>query len=648
MKFHIAALLCAGCSLAACASVSSQAQAVDTEKFRPIQADDGLLLYFGGKQTWLVDPKDRELSSALGHVEARIAELPAELDRTDIRVEALSFALDVLACPWTLRASLSDAAGAPIPIQAQLSVAGSADAPPHALAERFQQLLTQHGAPALGKSEAMHNMQMIPLGPVSAYHGVPTATTGPALAEQFVIAVNGVRTDPVELGTLDLPEDVEPFVAFRFDYGQYARAIGMVQAMAGGGDHVGVNPMMMMGMEGVVAQGGAGHGTDRSYGATRSIGYVPAARASGMLADGPLSESHIMLIPADATWAMVARANPAGVLSAVRAALAQQSAAMGLPEGTDALDMLAQMTDFDVEADLVDHLGQTFGAYTSFGTGGGGLLSGVAFFEVEDEKHMRETLDWAEAELNELATEHAKGYVKLQSWSHGGRELATLTFPGLPVPIEVSYALADGWFFLALSPQGLIRALEQAHEPESSLLDNEQFDAMRSMDLDELVSLQFFDAPRLVREGYSAVNLACAALSNAARSPQAPERGPVQILPAYEDLMRDAKAFVAQGRLVGDDMLVLWQADRSLLVNACGVAGMFGGVQTIGAIAAIAGAAEDTQKAKLEAQAMRAELEVERARRAALEAEAEAQRHAIEALDAQRTAPPPPADEDPK
>jgi len=72
--------------------------------------------------------------------------------------------------------------------------------------------------------------------------------------------------------------------------------------------------------------------------------------------------------------------------------------------------------------------------------------------------------------------------------------------------------------------------------------------------------------------GYPLASLLGSALGNLVRSPTEP-RDPGLVVPVINDLRRDARAIAQFSYWSGEDYIVASTGDRSLLVNACGLAG---------------------------------------------------------------------------
>jgi prepilin-type processing-associated H-X9-DG protein len=270
----------------------------------------------------------------------------------------------------------------------------------------------------------------------------------------------------------------------------------------------------------------------------------------------------------------------------IQAMLARQAEMTG-EEIPDPIEMIAMMTGVNLETDIVDHLGTRFGWYLSDRTGGGGLLSAVSFVEVTNEEALRETFGRLTGMANAMAEQNAKGYVRFARREVGGRPVMVLMFPGLPIPLEISFAISDGYMYSALSVSGLVAAMDQAQGGQPSLADNPRFQEMGGLELDQAIQLTFLDTPRTMRDGYGLVSLGMAALTNMTRSPADPERGVFGSMPSFDALTDGAKAMVEVISIEDADLVVRSQSDRSALVNACGIIGMLGGSTGAVAVAAI-------------------------------------------------------------
>ena len=87
-------------------------------------------------------------------------------------------------------------------------------------------------------------------------------------------------------------------------------------------------------------------------------------------------------------------------------------------------------------------------------------------------------------------------------------------------------------------------------------------------------TITFLDTPRMLKDGYGMMNLACSALTNGTRSRVDSARSAGVIMPPYHELMRGAKASVSVSRVDGRDYVTEGRGDRSMLVNMTGMVGL--------------------------------------------------------------------------
>src|SRR4029077_16875524 len=113
-----------------------------------------------------------------------------------------------------------------------------------------------------------------------------------------------------------------------------------------------------MGLDQLVIQAGVGVGEDRTFGAMRARGFVPMARQNGSLPSGPIARRAFDVIPEDATVAMLGRTSFDAVLDGIRKAAPMQPSMDG---GADPVAMVGGMLGLDLDRDVFDNLGETYG-----------------------------------------------------------------------------------------------------------------------------------------------------------------------------------------------------------------------------------------------------------------------------------------------
>jgi len=562
----------AAAALAACTTIT--VHGVSSAEYLPAQNDDGIVMRFAGFDALFVDPRDEGLRRALGFVPTRLAELPEELGQP-VPAEAIRLGLEVLGSPWSLRAGLVPPAGAgdppnadptavdPPPFYAQLTLEGEGG---RKLGARVLELMAAGGMPLPEPNE--DGLVPLPLDPLVGLAGDVWSGNDPAWA----IAVNEVRSDALDLGSLDLPSSVEPVISWKIDFGQYLEGLSMMAGMAGG-------PLEALSfldwLDGLTMVGGYGTSSDRAYTTTRVLGYVPTAVELGLMPSGPLRASMVRAIPEDAVVAFVGTARLSGYPALIQRFIGE---AVG---GGDLIEQVYAETGIHLEHDLFDHLGEGYGLYLSDATGGGGWSSAILFLEVGNTGELGNTLDEMVARGGHLARNETNGYVQLVPRSVGEHDLVTLAFPGLPVPFEVSFGQASGMLFFGLSPQAVVAAMHQASQGGASLLDRPAIRERLGTELAGVYGLTFTDAPRLAAAGYGTTSLLCAALANGTSSPSDPGRYAGAVLPPFQEFMRGVRPSVGVTRVVGDDMVTIVQSDRSILVGIASTMGLIGDFTTL-------------------------------------------------------------------
>lgn len=565
--------------LVTCASwmhVEARAQAGDAPQAHAIK------FFSSGMEGFLVDKKDQELLNALRLIDERMAELPLETGQP-VPVAPIQFVWQLLTGPMSLRAGMKQG-GAPQggpPVYAMLDFYTDTDKRAEGLLQRFTGMINAFGRMPIQTAPNLPSMKMVDLDGAPLYFGV-TKNGKPALS----LGLNSAPAQGFDFGKSSLPQGVEPALKFELDARELQPVIEMMKARADA-DEIGP-AMMQLEMLGLVGPNATtitseyGYAADRAHAAARFARYRQLMEKSGMLSESRLSAADLRRIPADATYAQISKYNIAGIGQALRN-MAEQAG--GDPE-QDIMGMVEMHTGINPQRDVLDHLGQTAGIYMSDTTGGGGWLSTAAFVEVKNAEGLQQTMNKLASMANQLGTQHAKGYVRVSERTVNNVPMTVLSFPGLPVPLELSWSIADGYLYGALTPNSLLGAIQQGKASNKGLADNPRFVEMGGGKIDNAIQVKFIDTPRMIRDGYGMVNLAMSAVSNAVRSPSDAQRGVGLIMPSLNELSKGAKAAVSITALEGDDMTVRMQLDRSFLVNLAGGFGLIGG--SSGAIATTA------------------------------------------------------------
>lgn len=295
---------------------------------------------------------------------------------------------------------------------------------------------------------------------------------------------------------------------------------------------------------------------------------------------GGLSAADLGAIPADATSASMTLISTKPLLKLIGALRAR------FEEGDEALLQFASRTGVDLEKDLLSSIGGVMGFYTSESTGGGGAGSMVAMMSFTNRAKFLAAHDKviaaAKREILENAPPEAQmamKYVRLRTWKSGGTDVMSVTFPGVPVPLEISYAATDRWFVVGLTPQAVVGALAQIEGKGDKGIAT-RADVMAQMPKGkEITSISFKDAPRSMRDGYTMTSMIGSAVANAMRSPHDAAREPGILVPSYRDLVKGARTTVQVSYRQGETIVVEGVSDGSMLV---GMASALGDMNFIG------------------------------------------------------------------
>lgn len=298
------------------------------------------------------------------------------------------------------------------------------------------------------------------------------------------------------------------------------------------------------------------------------------AEISG-LSKQPLEAGDLAIVPADATAAFITRVMPQKTWSQMR----QQVEAAAPGQFEQAMAKFREALSIDFEQDVLAALGDTAAIYVSDSTGGSSILSAVAAISLSDPDRMAASLQKAAGAFNRMAAEQveAPGAVRMQMFTQGGIRFVQLRFPGLPIPMEPTIAIAGKWMMIGATPAATVAAASLVAEaPRAGGLGlNPVFAKHRTAER-KPISVGFVDSARTMSRGYPLLSFGTSAIANAMRSssPEVAEREPGFILPAYNTLARDVRPIVSQTYWDGEDMIVETTSDKSMLVNAAALLGV--------------------------------------------------------------------------
>lgn len=553
-----------------------------------------LVFEHAGLDRMLVDEKDRALVAALGMIPARVAELPRQFPGVQEHVPALlNLLLTTIARPTRLVVQYNGENPTGGAFGYGLAVSFAADDEKDAdaihatvgamLAAAPQQLPLRPST----RWEKMTDLQL-PFGLLS--YGPRHGQDG----WRYEVVFGSIDRMEDSLPALPGPRaDVEPLARGRLDLAGLNPLVEMLAGFAAN------NPETTE----TIAQLERAHlvGADAmklafQAGYTRTMGVkwltIENAKSVGdalSLATEPLTPRDLAVVPGDASFVSMTRF-ATGMFDEVLA----EARRAGAPVD----DMLAQfqaMTGVHLVDDVLHTLGDRCFVYLSDATGGGSIGSAVAMVSVRDAARLggahHKLVTFANRSIDQKFP-LGPGYVRLTPWTHGDLQLFSVRCNGLPVPLEVSWALTDSWLIVGATPQAVIAAATQAAgRGDDGLGTNKDFRSIMP-DGRAATSLTYIDSPRLIRRAYPLMSMVGSGFANAVRSASGDSRDPGMIVPTYNDLVRGARRSLTLGYWEGEHYVVEMRGDRSALVNAGGVLGAGATLLPLLAIPAAAAARE--------------------------------------------------------
>lgn len=413
----------------------------------------------------------------------------------------------------------------------------------------------------------------------------------------FVIGLDmggdGIKANPVSLQVPAGFGNVDPIFQCYMNIDAGAKVAGRLVGMAG-------NPQVSEEFDknvGKFLQGPSSFNAAMAYVGDRLVSITKSSDfgddISGLMGSvaPPLSPEVLSLIPADARVAQVVSYDLSNlaknIVSYIAPQLGMDAADLQIKVDTK-LDEIAEQFGVHPVEDLINNFGPTWACYTSESTGGGGMASMVMVNSGIHAKELGDTFTTLSTMANSL-NNYAYGYVRIRTWSleeymaGGADSLAfSLQFPGLPIPLEISMAIAGDNLVAALSPQTLIAGLKHCGNDESDLSNNPRFiKAWKDLesilgDSENITQISFQDTPKMIAGGYPVVQALGTGLANLVRSPADPTREPGLVVPMYDQLVKDANATLALTFMDNNSMMKISTSDGSALVNTAAAAGSGG------------------------------------------------------------------------
>lgn len=540
-------------------------------------SEDLMAIYIAHVDHLLKHPKDQGLKRVADLLGARLLDLPGEIpDLREVPPQLIPMAYDMLRSAKTIRITDARETSPFLPVNALIAMRPNNPESAGQWLNMVEGLMRQGGAP-IGTRDTDGWLPLEGL-PVPVRFGAPDGSLQLLLGEQ--------PAGPADYSGVELPGGIQPGFAMQMDLGLVMEMFMPLLSME--------EPELAQFITDVASATGldefsfrmaCGSDDRTGYMVTRMPGLGAKMRARGLLPVEGLTADDLRLIPADATVATLSSTDLQALfnmmLGLVEPLMAQ--------EGFDRpLERIEEMVGIHLERDLMDHLGTHVGSYMSDTTGGGGLFSTVVFVEVKDRAKLDASLQRLAGLLNGAVAEGTQGYVQMRTLDRGGVRCHTLTFPGLPIPLELTLAMGTNNLFVTLTPQAAVAAVQQEAGLTPGLGSQADFVAGFDGNFTNLYGLSYYSKEAFLKDGYGVTSLLCSALSNGVRSRQDLQRDAGLVMPTYKELIDGVRPTISLTRLEADgDVVTRMESDPSMIV---GVTRTVGSIVSNPAIAILAGA----------------------------------------------------------
>lgn len=230
-------------------------------------------------------------------------------------------------------------------------------------------------------------------------------------------------------------------------------------------------------------------------------GALPA-----MIDAKPLSDDILKTIPQSATVAMAGKFDLGALVKGIRTAAGQIEPQAGqMIDG--ALAEVKKAIGLDIQTDLLDLFGDEWAIYMDPQTAGSGMLGFALVNKTRDGQKLDASLTKLEDMGNALmkqALEREKMTIEFKR-----SKVGDLTLHHLAVPfVAPTWAIKDGNLYAGLYPQVVGGAAEHVSSKGKSILENEQFQAVRMrLGNQAITGFTFADLPKTAPDGYQQIML---------------------------------------------------------------------------------------------------------------------------------------------
>lgn len=565
-----------------------------------------LNFYYGGTDSFLKSPKDKWILDALHRIEAGEIQLPpdplAEFNRDPNARIVAKLIRDLVTTRYAGSfAAVAGGNGPPMP-QGQITMFGNARRPGGTLEPVIIDALKSGRLWSAFQPDPDH----AGLRTFKPGEDAPTIWFGSMDVGGTSATVASVGIPPsaqaISFERFGAAQGVDPQFAFELDFAPLQPLLAFAANMMPEGPD-GKSPLEQMGLISktpmVFRAIGTNDGNECRIEA-RLVNGVKATNVPDAARALVLTKADLQWVPADARWAAVSKVDMAYTLNSVLDQMNAQAQFLdeegdfegddmngdgdgmnGSDDGKGADDAKSpnegiaerwvhEHLGLDLRRDLIAPLGDTM-AWSSPTNLGGGFYGANAVIGLKDAATMKKTLARLATVLSEQHEVTKIGLGLHERSAPGCDAFYSLTCAGLPIPIQLSIGIGNGALVFGLSPQAVTTAIAQS-KGKTSILDNPSFKLMNGADMVKGAnSLQWFDTPATLREGYGFL-LALADTADSALLPQSGAPAPLSTtVPTLEELVKGAKPAILVGRISGDDFTWTYRHDASASVQIAGV-----------------------------------------------------------------------------
>ena len=244
-------------------------------------------------------------------------------------------------------------------------------------------------------------------------------------------------------------------------------------------------------------------GFDGKDWATRGFAEAPAPR-SGLLTvldTKPLSDELFKAVPQSSTMVYAGKFDPGRLLTEARnvAGAVDPQAQQMFDQGLGAAKMFLGK---DLQADILDPLGEEWAMYLSPDVAGNGITGLVVVNKLDDPKKAEQGLVALSLCINNVIAGQMRQEKLTLSFKNTKIGDMRVWYFAVPI-VAPAWGIKDGNLYLGLYPQSVAAASRFGASGKKSFLENEKFAALKKrLGVSQPRGVQFVDLPQLAQPGY--------------------------------------------------------------------------------------------------------------------------------------------------